>query len=66
VYVEIFDSVEEKVSSNTAHGDTPLSLSFKSDPGSFYFIVVGGYSYTEIGDYEFVDEKSNCLLLVSG
>lgn len=57
VTVEIYDSVEENIERNTNFGDEPVTLSFESNAGSFYFIVVKSYNYKYTGDYELTVRK---------
>jgi hypothetical protein len=55
--VEIYDSVENKVNGKAEFGDKPVSLSFESNAGSIYFIVVTSYDYRYTGDYEPIVRK---------
>lgn len=55
--VEIYDSVENKIKENTEFGDQPVTLSFESNAGSIYFIVVNHYNYEHTGDYELTVRK---------
>jgi hypothetical protein len=55
--VEIYDSVEHMINGKTEMGDTPVSLSFESNAGSIYFIVVKSYNYQYTGDYELTVRK---------
>ena len=43
--VEIYDDVENKIASETEFGDQPVTLSFESNTGSTYYIVVKSYNY---------------------
>lgn len=55
--VEIYDSVENKIEKNTEFADEPVTLSFESNAGSIYFIVVKPYNYKHTGDYELTVRK---------
>jgi hypothetical protein len=55
--VEIYDSVENKINGKAEFGDKPVSLSFESNAGSIYFIVVTSYNYRYTGDYELIVRK---------
>jgi hypothetical protein len=51
--VDIYDAVEREVAEKTEVGDTPISLSFESQPNSDYYTLVKGF-FGEHGDYELV------------
>lgn len=55
--VEIYDSVESKIKGNTKFDDEPVTLSFESNAGSIYFIMVKSYNYQYTGDYELTVRK---------
>jgi hypothetical protein len=55
--VEIYDSVENRITWKAELGDKPVSLSFESNAGSIYFIAVTSYDYGYTGDYELIVRK---------
>ena len=62
--VEISDAVERYISGKSASGDQTITLSFESNPGSIYFIVVKPYDAIVetiqdrfTGEYELVVRK---------
>jgi hypothetical protein len=55
--VEIYDSVENKIKENTEFADELVTLSFESNAGSIYFILVKSFNYQYHGDYELTVRK---------
>lgn len=54
-YLDIYDAVENKIKSENAGDDISVTLAFKSEVGSVFFIVIKSYPYGyENGDYELV------------
>jgi hypothetical protein len=48
----VYDSVENRVASGTEFGEDPVSLVFRSNPNSYYYVKVESYGDDPGGPYE--------------
>jgi len=55
--VEIYDSVEKLIRSDSEIGDRPVSLAFESPTDAYYYILVKSLNYRYYGDYELTVRK---------